>query len=123
MDHKRKVKEMSYDINLVNEEGHICTVETHKEGGTHTLKGSNKASLNITYNYAPFYRNTIDEKQELRWLYGKTGNECIERLEHAVKMLGTKQSSDYWEATPGNAGYAISILLKWAKEHPNARFE
>ena len=61
---------MSYDINLVNEEGHICTVETHKEGGTYALgvEDSNEASLNITYNYAPFYHKTVDEEQGLRWL-------------------------------------------------------
>ena len=114
---------MSYDIYLVSEEGHICTIEAHKEGGTYALDGTNQAYLNITYNYAPFYHKTIDEEQGLRWLYGKTGKECIGCLEHAVEVLGTKQSSDYWEATAGNAGHALSILLKWAKEHPNARFK
>ena len=30
---------------------------------------------------------------------------------------------DYWAATPGNAGKALNILLKWAKQFPDATFK
>ena len=44
-------------------------------------------------------------------------------VEVAVNQLGTSTDSDYWKATPGNAGHALNILLYWAKMHPNYVFE
>lgn len=29
----------------------------------------------------------------------------------------------YWADTPGNAGYALSILLAWARQHPGATWK
>jgi hypothetical protein len=113
---------MSYDVYLVDEEGETCTVERHKEGGTYVLNGTEEAHLNVTYNYSGDLHQALDEDDGIRWLYNKTGAECLERLKGAVKVLGTTRSDNYWEKTPGNAGYALSILLKWAKEHPTARF-
>jgi hypothetical protein len=39
-------------------------------------------------------------------------------LKGALTELGDEQSEDYWEATPGNAGHIIKILLLWAKQYP-----
>lgn len=114
---------MSYDIDLVDEEGEVCKVERHKEGGTYVAGGTEEAHLNVTYNYSELFQKELDEGDGIRWLYGKSGRDCTDRLESAVKALGTKCSDNYWEAVPGNAGYALSILLKWAKEHPDAKFE
>lgn len=86
---------MSYDINLVDEKGMICTVENYQEGGTYVLGGVNRASLNITYNYAPFFYKFLDNEKGIRWLYGKKGEECVTRLERAIKLLGTKRSVNY----------------------------
>jgi hypothetical protein len=113
---------MSYDIDLVDEEGKICKVKRHAEGGTYVVGGTEEAHLNVTYNYSDHFYETLDEEEGIRWLYGKSGRECTTRLEAAVKALSTERSNDYWEKTPGNAGYALSTLLKWAKEHPNAKF-
>jgi hypothetical protein len=113
---------MSYDIYLVDEEDKTCIVKRHKEGGTFVANGTNDAHLNVTYNYSDDLHLALDEEEGIRWLYGKSGKECTARLEAAVKALGTKRDDNYWERTPGNAGYALSILLKWAKEHPTARF-
>ena len=30
---------------------------------------------------------------------------------------------DYWAPTPGNAGYALNILLDWARQYPEATFD
>ena len=46
--------------------------------------------------------------------------DTIAALESAVNKLGTKTSSDYWKPTKGNAGYALSILLSWARQYPEA---
>ena len=56
-------------------------------------------------------------------LDGKLASTVVEALEHAVRYLGTARSGDYWAATQGNAGYALSILLGWAKQHPEAIFK
>lgn len=92
-------------------------------GGTHPIGGTDEAELNITYNYSEFYYAYLDKKLGLEWLHQKQTKDCIERLEKTVKELGTKQNEDYWNPTKGNAGYALSILLKWARKHPEAKFE
>lgn len=112
---------MSYDVSLVKG-GQAVTVAPHEDGGTYVLGGSPAGSLNVTYNYAKHFE-VLDEIEGLRWLYGKTGAETEARLAFAVGVLGTQRYADYWKATPGNAGYALSILLKWAKEHPDAVWE
>jgi len=43
-------------------------------------------------------------------------------LQKAISLLGTERDPDYWKATEGNAGYALSILLGWARLHPTAKF-
>jgi hypothetical protein len=76
----------------------------------------------VTYNYSKHYRESIDREGGLGWLHEKKASETIKRLEKAIKKLGTERDTDYWAGTPGNAGYALSILLKWAKQHPDAVF-
>ena len=131
---------MGYDIELVLK-GKVVEVDRHQEGANYCIHGKTEASLNITYNYSFFYYHFLDKEEGIRWLYGKTAKECIERLEKAVEILGVVEyrqlkpgenifSDDennyiyhYWAATPGNAGYALSILLKWVKANPEAIFE
>ena len=42
---------MSYDVRLVDEKGESVTVPRHEDGGTRIVGGTEKAELNITYNY------------------------------------------------------------------------
>ena len=111
---------MSYWVSLYNETGQIVEVEPFEEGGTYVLGGSDEAELNITYNYtkcyAPFGFHLTD-------LDNKMASETIPKLEELVEKLGTEQDDDYWKPTNGNAGFALSILLKWAKQYPEARWE
>lgn len=109
-------------VEIVENKVQSVKVEKHEEGGTYALGGTEEASLNITYNYSRHFYEHIDSKQGIRWLYGKTGKETQERLTKAVAELGTEKDADYWKDTPGNAGYALSILLKWAIQHPTAVF-
>lgn len=121
-------------------EGNICDVESHQEGGVVQVGGSSEASLNVTYNYAWFYFHFLDQENGIRALNGQRAGDWIERLEKAVEVLGDKQYVEYpdgfmlggknpkgvvnyWAPTPGNAGHALSILLTWAKQHPDAHFE
>ena len=112
---------MSYDISLVKNKESV-KVELHREGGTYCMNGLERAELNVTYNYSRFFHEFLDAKKGIRWLYGKKAKDCIKRLEKAVKELGTDQFTDYWAPTHGNAGYALAILLRWAKQHPDAVF-
>lgn len=116
---------MSYDVSLLGDDGKAVTVERHEgEGGTYVLGGSATAELNTTYNYSFFYYNFLSEDEGLRWLNGKKAYDCIDRMERAVKVLHTNRwTQDYWAPTPGNAGYALNILLGWARQHPDAHFE
>ena len=95
-------------------------VESHEEGGTFSYGGTNEAMLNVTYNYGRFYRLYLDEEDGLKWLDGKKASETTERLERALRILGAERDRDYWASTSGNAGFALAILLYWAKLNPDA---
>ena len=110
---------MGYTIKLVDEHGDIVQVDSHTEGVNRMV-----ATTNAVVSM-PLYKNlynAIDGSEGIRWLYGKKALVCIGRLHGAIRELGMVQDYDYWKATPGNAGYALSILLKWAKQHPDAVF-
>lgn len=115
---------MSYWVYLGDEKGDTVKVSRHAEGGTYALGGTDKAELNVTYNYGQFYRSYLcgDEESGLKWLNGKKAKDTTSKLETAIAALGVEQDEDYWKPTPGNAGYALSILLAWAKEYPEAVF-
>jgi len=109
---------MSYDVSLWKDK-QIVSVPRHEEGGTYALGGIDIADLNITFNYANQYAKydfsikDIDKQLAGNW---------IKTMESVVNVLGTVCDKDYWESTPGNAGYALNILLGWAKQHPDAMF-
>lgn len=114
---------MSYDIDLVNDEGEPVTVESHQTGGTVAVGGSKRATATVTYNYSYFYYNEIHEDDGFRWLDGKTARDTIDVLEGAVDTLGDTPHGDtdsYWIPSTGNAGKQLKVLLEWAKQHPDA---
>jgi len=113
---------MDYSIGLYYGEK-LAEVEPHAVGSVHVAGGNTDAEMLITHNYTKFFHRHLDSEQGLRWLYGKTGRECIDRLTGAVTVLGTESSNDYWDATPGNAGTVLAVLLEWAKRHPEAMFD
>ena len=113
---------MGYYIQLTDKSGDPVQVTQHKSGSTYLNGGTTEAEINITYNYAKYFKETIDKDNGIRWIYNKTGEMCIPRLHSAVRELGTVTDEDYWSATPGNVGHILSILLAWAKLHPNAIF-
>lgn len=106
------------------DDGETMLVGKHAEGGTYRLGGVNEAELNVTYNYGKPFREVWPEERD--WsrgtlggmLNGRVAEETIKPLSVAVEALGKERSSDYWEPSPGNAGYALSILLAWAAQHP-----
>jgi hypothetical protein len=114
---------MSWDIYLKDEEGETVPVTLFKEGGTYPIGGENKAILNVTYNYSQEFIRALDEDKGIRCLDGKKAKDTVEDLDLAVELLGIERDVDYWKDTEGNAGYALSILLQWAKDNPEAVWE
>jgi len=114
---------MGYDLHLIREDGNVVKVPSFTEGGHYVVGGSVYADISITYNYSKFFYDTIDNDQGIRWIYGRAAGDCIDRLESAIGVLGTDKDDDYWKPTAGNAGWILSTLLKWAKQHPECKFE
>jgi hypothetical protein len=114
---------MSYNVCLIDPKiNKIVTVPSHEEGGTYAVGGSTNALLNITYNYSKHFCSALESDEGIKWLRDKKASDVEHRLVAAISILGVKQNKDYWAATSGNAGYALSILLKWVKLYPNAVF-
>lgn len=108
---------MSWDIELRpqgSRSAYGC--EPHEEGGTYAVGGLAEMALNVTYNYTEVL--AAIGSPSFRELDGMTGEESVSMLAEIVAKCGTKQYTDYWAPTPGNCGYAASILLAWAMQHP-----
>lgn len=97
---------MSYDIYLkdpvTNEvaevPGHLMIGGTYKadyhpETGTFTPALNTEAHLNITYNYAPYYREVYPENG-IRTIYGRSGVDSITILENLIEKIKAKYYVD-----------------------------
>lgn len=113
---------MSYDI-YMKEPGRGDEVIEFDEphyaaGGTCAVGGTSEAWLNVTYNYAPHFYNTLGEKG-IRSIYGLTGAESIPLLTKAIDELGDDVDPDYWNPTEGNAKKALINLRAMAEKRPD----
>ena len=112
---------MSYDICLRDTVTNL-TIELDEQdrmrGGTYMVGGTNRAWLNVTYNYARHFRRLLGEKG-IRSIYGMTGAESIPVLEDAASKLADDVSDDYWETTEGNAKRALLQLAALARMRPD----
>lgn len=116
---------MSWWVHLLDPETKETVEVPHHEGdgGTYVVGGTHSAELNVTYNYGELYRMVWGPNNTLTCIDGMSGARASIPLQNAVDKLGTRAyEKDYWAPTPGNAGKALSILLEWAKLHPNAVF-
>lgn len=113
---------MSYDIDLSDPvTGATIKFENkhHMTGGTYAVGGTNYASLNVTYNYAPHYYRVFVGGKGIRTIYGLTGTESIPLLDTAIAQLSDDTSNDYWEPTEGNAKQALLKLKAIAQMRPD----
>lgn len=117
---------MSYDIYLrdpVSKEVIELQEPHHIQGGTYQLGGSKELWLNITYNYSKFYH--LHNEEDIRIIYGKTGQESIKILEEMAKKIydvygpDPETSKDYWEPLPGNAVRPLLQLIIFATMRPD----
>lgn len=118
---------MSYIVAL-EKDGNICLVEPHSEGANKELGGS-LAEMAVTYNYYTLF--VLAGIKDFRHdLCGLQAIDSLPILASAIAKLGPPTrdddvldyKQDYWTPTPGNASRALMVMLKWAAEHPYARW-
>ena len=119
---------MSYDIRIVDKETKMPIMLENKHdiiGGTYAVGGTRELWLNITYNYAPFFRKVFST-------HGTDGIHCIECesvdktipwIEEAINNLGDDVDDNYWSPTEGNAKKSLKSLLELAKLCPYGEWE
>jgi len=116
---------MSYDIYLADKNGDTFSLdEPLEEGGTYVLGGSTETHLNVTYNYSWYYYKYINNKDGIRYLYGKSGKDCIKILEKAIKPFKDDiPRKDYWDGSSrGNCVKPLKIFLDWCNKYPSGIF-
>jgi len=113
---------MSYDIELTDtglvEEILELDGVTNFRQGTFPLGGSNKCSLNMTYNYSVVLYDKFDNRDGIMWLHNKIASDTISRIEDTIANLKDDVVIDYWQPTEGNVKQALCVLLMFAKIHP-----
>lgn len=132
---------MSYDISLVDpvtKETLLLDAPHQIKGGTYAIGGTREAELNITYNYARWYRmeGVFPEREwsGIRSIYGMAGAESIPVLKNAIAVLknSDQELSDeeqaeyekqgvtgYWMPTKVNAMKPLRSLLAFAQMRPD----
>ncbi len=117
---------MSYDIVAVDKQGNgISLKEKHDiTGGTYAIGGTNRAHLNITYNYGKLFKQYFLGDDGIKSINGMKVSLSIPVLLEVIGFMRGAPSKDYWEATRGNATDALIELLRLAllveEEHPEA---
>lgn len=115
---------MSWWVYLLGKDGEPVIIDPpHQEGGTYCMGGTDRAELNVTYNYGGLFHAAFDGLGFRDALQGKRAKDVTDLLERACERLGSHPSDDYWEASEGNAGHALAVLYAWALQYPNAVFE
>lgn len=118
---------MSYDLELqdpITKETLLLDAPHHMKGGTYAIGGTDRACLNVTYNYAKHFYRVFDGVNAegdggIRSIYGMSGADSIPVLEQAIAQLGDDVDPNYWEGTEGNAKRALLHLLALAKMRPD----
>jgi hypothetical protein len=111
---------MSYDIELLDPKTKkvIELSEPHFiRGGTYAIGGTKRLELNITYSYSKHFKHL--GKKGIRSIYGKKAKESIPILMAAAFKLKSNVVEDYWEATEGNAKWALMQLISIAEMRPD----
>ena len=119
---------MSYDISIVDRKTKQeieVEVPIDLRGGTYAVGGTTRLWLNITYNYAPFFRRVFNDHgpDGIHCIEGQKVEDTIPWIEKAIEQLGDDVDSNYWAPTEGNAKKSLINLLKLAKMYPEGEWE
>lgn len=138
---------MSYDISLcdpVTKETLFMDSLHQMNGGTYAIGGTSEMQLNITYNYARWYKmhgvfgEEGKENKGIRTIYGLSGAESIPILKHAIETLEKSDkdisederkefeehgATGYWMPTRENAIKPLYYLWAFAQLRPDGIWE
>lgn len=146
---------MGYDIRMVRGKsrakvrgqlGDIPKGGTYRMGDADEEISDEDLSFHITYNYAWYFYETIDEKDGIRAIYGMKGRDARKLLESAIPKLndmieketrtgkvlsktwGKGQwydpgSEDYWAVSAKNARKAVEGLIDLCIIAPTFTFQ
>jgi hypothetical protein len=113
---------IGYDLGLIDPvtKETLTVDERHfNQGGMYCIGGTNEMRYYVTYNYAPFYYEHMDEDKGLRVLCGMSGAESIPLLKSTIAKLKDDVTTNYWDETEGNAKRALYGLLALAQMRPD----
>ena len=143
---------MSYSVKMYPPEGYAGPTPVYKPedipiGTIYSIgPGLPPLALGITFNYYWYFKETIDEKEGLSWIAGKTGERVLARLKNArpklVELMEREKNEkvilatvwnspydeerygkDYWYTCAENALKALDGLIKLCKIAPGYVFE
>lgn len=117
---------MSYDIYIFkrgsNSDDYLYLKSSHTlGGGTQAIGGTDRAWLNVTYNYAPVFKECFHNSNGIHFIEEQSVKETLPKLEEGAKYLEEKYpiteipTEDYWKPTPLNVKKAILNLITIAK--------
>ena len=112
---------MSWGVYLLDERGRVCDVGRHCEGSAYVPGGSDKAAMQVTYNYGPVIKQVLGT-DFVSALDNKIAETVQCELSNASKALGTERSESYWVPSDGNVGAMLGVMAEWARLHPRAAF-
>lgn len=110
---------MGYTVSLKNEDGSLAKSEII--GGSNIAIDSHDCIMTVTFNYREWF--ILLNPEGIYFFEGKKGIDTILELAKGLMILGIDRNDDYWESTPGNAGYILLIMQIWALANPEARWE
>jgi hypothetical protein len=111
---------MGWDVHLELPDGTTARVESHQEGSTIAIGGSDEADMCVTYNYSPIYYEKFGQSLP-DYLKDKRARNTIKFLEKGLKKFTTTDpTGSYWDKNEGNAGHMVVVLLAWARSNPDA---
>ena len=119
---------MSYDIRIVDKdtkETMFADIQHDINGGTYAVGGTKELWLNITYNYAPFFREVFKEHGEggIHCLDGMPVEYTMPWIQEAIDQLKDDVSYNYWEPTEGNAKASLICLYRLGEQGKNGFWE
>jgi hypothetical protein len=113
---------MSYDLYLRDKDTkEVCNLPCKQDikGGTYALGGTDRAELNITYNYGKHWGKAFGEGKHLRDLDAVSGKDSLPILWQAINNLGDDVDEDYWKPTEGNVKAALRNMALLAAQCPD----
>lgn len=109
---------MGYSINIISsDDGNVIELSHAQErnGSNIAIGGTSHCSIDITYNYARWFYQHVCPELGIRKLYGMTVQDSVPLLVSSMASIPAEEpSSNYWDATAGNARAALGELLKMA---------